>query len=159
MKARMTLERLREFTPRQDPALLPVKPLTPDNFAASGRKLSFYLTWSEVDSADGYQVAVMTGNDLANPELLIDVPGKSTMQWSYSVGDTALARTFSIHSYKDSITGERLYSEFFYPLRTATSTVDGGAADAAPSSPPAPSPSPDTGEGSGSPGGVEPVIV
>ena len=108
-----------------------------------------------MDNAGGYEIAVMTGNDLANPELLIEVPGKSTMQYTYSVGDVAIARTFSVHSYKDSVNGERLYSEFYYPLATATSKVDGGAADTTPVAPPAPAPSPDSGTGSGSPGGVD----
>lgn len=137
-----------------DLGTFPERPQTPANFQVDGRKLSFYVTWAKVDGVDGYQLAVMTGNDLANPQIIIEIPGKDTMQYSYTVGDTAVARTFSLQSYKNFGTGGRLYSEWFYPLRTATSKVDGGAADAAPIVPPAPAPTPDTVEYQGDIGGV-----
>lgn len=143
------LERL-----RTEINVLPARPLTPDNFQVEGRKLCYYLTWSRVESADGYQIAVMTGNDLANPQLLLEVSGRDTMQYTYTIGDNTAVRTFSIQSYKDSVSGERLYSEFFYPLRTATAKADGGAVDTAPIVPPAPAPTPDTTEYQGEPGGV-----
>lgn len=150
----LTLERS-----RTEISTFPFKPLTPDNFSVVGRKFGFYITWSKVDGVDGYQIAVMTGNDLSAPQLIIEVPGKDTMQYSYTVGDVAAARTFSVQSYKSSINGERLYSEWYYPLATATSKVDGGAADAAPVAPPAQAPTPDTGEFQGDPGGIPKIEV
>ena len=154
MKARLTLEHLHSLNPKQDPVFLPIRPQTPDNFQVEGRKLCYYITWSKVDGVDGYQIAVMTGNDLANPQLLITVPGKDALQYTYTIGDNAAVRTFSIQSYKDSISGERLYSEFFYPLQTATAKADGGAVDTAPIVPPSVPPTPDTIEYQGDPGGV-----
>lgn len=157
LRVSMTAEDLRRLSlERFNTAInvFPTKPQTPDNFAVEGRKLCFYITWSKVDGADGYQIAVMTGNDLANPQLLIDVPGKDGLQYTYTIGDNAAARTFSIQSYKDSVSGERLYSEFFYPLATATAKVDGGAADSAPVVPTSAPPTPDTTEFQGDPGGV-----
>jgi hypothetical protein len=154
LKAQLT-SRERDFArQRIHEQLIPERPKTPDNFTVLGLKFGFYITWSQVDSADGYEIAVMTGNDLANPELLIDVPGQATMQKTYTVGDVAIARTFTVHSYKNSVNGERLFSEFYYPFASATSKVDGGAADATPVSPPSPAPSPDSGESSGDPGGI-----
>lgn len=144
---------------RQEIASFPIRPQTPDNFSVTGKKFGYYLIWSRVDGVDGYQIAVMTGNDLSAPQLIIEVPGKDTMQFSYTVGDVAAARTFSVQSYKNSISGERLYSDWFYPLQTATSKVDGGAADAAPSTPPAPAPTPDTTEFPGDPSGVSSPTV
>ena len=157
MRANLSAAKIRDIyleRLRTEINVLPTRPLTPDNFQVEGRKLCYYITWSKVDNADGYQIAVMTGNDLANPQLLIEVPGKDALQFTYTIGDNAAARTFSIQSYKDSISGERLYSEFFYPLQTATAKADGGAADTAPIVPPSAPPTPDTTEFQGDPGGV-----
>lgn len=148
------LQRLQQEQERVELSLIPERPLTPANFTASGRKFGFICQWAKADGVDGYQLAVMTVQNLAAPQLLVDCPGKDTMNWEYFVGDVALTRYFSVQSYKNSVTGERLYSEWFYPIRSAVSKVDGGVADAAPTAPPAPAPSPDTTESQGDPAGI-----
>jgi hypothetical protein len=97
----------------------------------------------------------MTTQNLAAPDYLSPLlEGATTLNWEWFVGDVAATRQFSVQSFKRMQTGEILFSEFRYPLVTATSKVDGGAADSAPVAAPSAPVSPSTAEDQGDPGGV-----
>ena len=152
------LQKLQEERFRTEINVLPSKPLPPQFQKATGLKFGYRVEWAQVNGIDGYRVAVTSDNNLNAPQRMSPlIEGETTLEWTYFVGDQALARQFAVQSYKRSVNGELIFSEFRYPLVTATSKVDGGAADSAPGTSPSAPVSPTTSESSGSPGGVEPT--
>ena len=132
-----------------------IKPKPPVFVRATGLKLGFRVQWSQVDEADGYRVAMMTTNNLAAPDFLSAlIEGSTTLSWEWFIGDVAAASQFTVQSFKRMATGEILFSEFRYPFATATSKVDGGAADSAPAAAPSAPIAPSGEEDQGDPGGV-----
>lgn len=116
-------------------------PTKPDNIVVTGLKFGFRIQWSKVSGATGYQVAIMSGKNLAAPNLLPSVLGEDSMEDTYFVGDVALTRNFSVRAFSESTAGF-LFSEFT-EIKSGTSKVDGGASDGTPPDPPAPPPDPD----------------
>lgn len=116
------------------------RPLTPDNIIVLGLKFGFRVQWSRVDDVDGYRVAVLSNQNLESPDFIATVPGEQTLQWEYLAGDVAIAKYFAVQSYKGDLSSE------FTALATATSKVDGGAADSAPAIPPDQAQTPETSE-------------
>lgn len=132
-----------------------IKPRPPDFVSALGLKLGYRVQWSQADGVDGYRVAMMTTQNLAKPDYLSPLfEGNTTLNWEWFIGDVAAARQFSVQSFKRMTTGEILFSEFHYPLVTATSKVDGGAVDAAPTAAPSAPVTPSGAEDQGDPGGI-----
>jgi len=109
-------------------------PAKPDNIVVTGLKFGFRIQWSKVDGATGYQIAIMSGKNLAAPNLLPSVLGEDNMETTYFVGDVALTRNFAVQAFIQSTAGF-LYSGFT-EIKSGTSKVDGGASDSTPSDPP-----------------------
>ena len=118
------------------------RPAKPDNIVVAGLKLGFRIQWSKVNGATGYQIAVMTGNNLAAPNLFLTEIGEDSMERTYFVGDVAITRSFSVRAFTEGTSGFQ-YSEFT-EIKSGTSKVDGGASDGTPPDPPAPPPDPET---------------
>ena len=114
-------------------------PAKPDNIVVTGLKFGFRIQWSKVDGATGYQIAIMSGKNLAAPNLLPSVLGEDSMETIYFVGDVALTRNFAVQAFIQSTAGF-LYSGFT-EIKSGTSKIDGGASDGTPADPPAPPPS------------------
>lgn len=135
-----------------------IKPRPPDFVRALGLKFGFRVQWAQVDGCDGYRVAMMTTQNLAAPDYLSPlIEGSTTLNWEWFIGDVAAARQFTVQSFKRTPTGEILFSEFRYPLVSATSKVDGGAADSAPTATPSAPVSPSGAEDQGDPGGIRKI--
>ncbi len=117
------------------------KPAKPDNIVVTGLKFGFVIQWSKVSGTTGYQIAVMSGNNLAAPNLLLTEIGEDSMERPYFVGDVALTRNFAVRAFSESTAGFQ-FSEFT-EIKSGTSKVDGGAADGTPADPPAPPPDPE----------------
>lgn len=136
------LQRLRSSTKlSQSTGLTFAKPATPSNIVVAGLKFGFRIQWAKVSGATGYQIAVMTGNNLAAPNLLPSTLGENSMEDTYFVGDVALTRNFAVRAFNESTSGFQ-FSEFT-SIQSGTSKVDGGAADGTPPDPPAPPPDPE----------------
>lgn len=116
-------------------------PGKPDNIVVTGLKFGFRIQWSKVDGVSGYQIAIMTGNNLAAPNLLLTETGEDSMERTYFVGDVALTRSFAVRAFIETTAG-RQFSEFT-EIKSGTSKVDGGASDGTPADPPAPPPDPE----------------
>ncbi len=125
----------------QSTGLTFAKPTTPSNIVVTGLKFGFRIQWSKVGGATGYQIAVMTGNNLAAPNLLPSILGENSMEDTYFVGDVAITRNFAVRAFSESTAGFQ-FSEFT-EIKSGTSKIDGGAADGTPPDPPAPPPDPD----------------
>ena len=152
------LQKLQEDNSRFELHVFPENPFTPESLKVTGLKFGFRIEWSPVIGVDGYRVAMTTTNNLSSPDKLSPlIEGDTTLEYAWFVGDVAITRQFSVQSYKRSVTGELLFSNFRYPMVSATSKVDGGAGDSAPAAAPAVSPS--GGETSGNPGGVFCVLA
>ena len=138
--------------------LFPVTPEPPAFVKATAMIQANRVNWPQVDGADGYRVAAMpsTQLNLASPQKLYVVPDGQQLEYIEYVGDVATARGYSVQSFKKSVSGEVLYSEWAYPVVLATSKAVGGAADAAPVAPPSAPITPPTQGDPGDPGGVNP---
>ena len=137
-------EVLAQLTPtvfRESARLAPIRPETPLNVTALGLKFGFRIQWSKSDGAGGYNIAIMDDNNLDAPKLILSVMGSQSMDFTWFVGDVASTRQFSVQAFVD-YAGGRVVSEFSVPIE-ATSVVEGGAGDSAPTDPPS-NPIPDT---------------
>ena len=139
--------------------LFPAIPQPPAYVKATALIQAIRIEWPEVEGVDGYQVAAMPSTELnlASPQKLYTVSGGQQLGYVEYVGDVATARGYSVQSFKRSVSGETLYSEWAYPVVTATSKAVGGAADAAPPDPPSAPITPPVVGDSGDPGGVVPT--
>jgi len=129
-------------------SLAPAKPETPLNVTVLGLKFGFRIQWSKSDGASGYNIAIMTDNNLDAPKLILSTAGEESMDFTWFVGDVASTRQFSVQAYTD-YSGGRVISEYSVPAE-AISKVDGGASDSEPTDPPS---SPDPGDLPEKPGG------
>ncbi len=135
------LARLGTRKMRDTLALAPAKPETPLNVTSLGLKFGFRIQWSKVDGATGYNIAIMSDNNLNAPILILTVIGSQSMDFTYFVGDVAVTRQFSVQAFKE-YSGGRAVSEYSTPTSDVASKVDGGAGDSAPTAPPSnPTPS------------------
>ena len=154
------LQRIQTENARTEFNLLPELPKPPDTTKATGLKFGMRVEWSQVTGVDGYRVAVMTNNNLAAPDKLSPLlEGETTLEWVFFTGDVAIARQFTVQSFKRSVNGEILFSDFTRPFRSATSKIDGGAADSAPAASPSAPVAPRTESTPGDPGGVSPTRI
>ena len=127
------LQRLQEERTRFEYNLLPTMPTAPAKVSASGLKFGYRIQWPRVDGVSGYRVAMMSANNLESPQGLSPlIWGEETQEHTWFYGDTTLVRQFTVQSFKASVSGEMLFSDFTRPFASATSKADGGAADAAP---------------------------
>ena len=148
-----TLRELQDKLNVLDP--LPVRPVAPAKVTALGLKLAARIQWSRVEGVSGYRVAVMSTNNLHQPnELSPLLDGDETLSYVWYAGDVAVARQFTVQSFKRAANGEILFSDFTRPFVSATTKVDGGVADSAPTAAPSAPVSPATGGTVGDPGGI-----
>lgn len=156
----MDLQRLQQERMRTEYNLFPEKPQPPPQVSASGLKLGYRIQWPTVAGVSGYRVALMATNNLEDPEGLSPLLwGDQTSEYTWFYGDTTLARQFTVQSFKMSVSGEILYSEFVRPFASATSKADGGAVDAAPTAVQSEPTVPPDSRTPGDPGGVPPFNV
>ena len=136
--------------------LFPSLPTPPAFVRATALIQAIRVTWPQVEGVDGYRVAAMpsTQLNLAAPQKMYVIPDGQTLEYVEYLGDVATARGYSVQSFKRSVSGETLYSEWAYPVVTATSKAVGGAADSAPTAPPSAPISPQGPSFPGDPGGV-----
>ena len=134
--------------------VLSVPPKPPAKVSATGLKLGFRIQWPQVDGADGYRITMMRTNNFAAAEDQMEVSGEQTVGATWFYGDIAAVRQFTVQSFKRLNTGEKLYSEPVYPFASATSKVDGGAADSAAVAPQGEPIAPSGAEDAGDPGGI-----
>lgn len=132
----------------------PILPKSPAKVSATGLKLGFRIQWPQVDGVHGYRVTMMRTNNFAAAEDQKEVSGEQTVGTTWFYGDIAAVRQFTVQSFKRLNTGETLYSEPVYPFASATSKVDGGAADGAAVAPQAEPIAPSGAEDQGDPGGI-----
>lgn len=120
-------------------------PATPSGSVATGQQGLIRIQWAAVTNVDGYDVAIMTTPNLANPDVNIArVPGAKNREYVYPMGNSATLRYFAVRSYLSDV-----YSDWA-PIISATSVVFGAAESAppaAPSSPPSGSEPPPSGDG------------
>lgn len=152
------LVRLQQERARTEANLFPSPPQTPGMLKATALIQAIRVEWSQSEVADGYRVAAMpaTAQNLAAPQKLHTVEGGSNLEYVEYVGDVATARYYSVQAFKRSVSGEVAYSDWRYPLVTATSKAVGGAADSAPTAPPSAPIIPEDSGDPGDPGGVTP---
>ena len=148
-----TLRELRDRLDILDP--LPQRPQPPTKITVTGLKLAARVQWSRVEGVSGYRVAVMSTNNLHAPNELLWIEGDETLNYVWYSGDVAVTRQFTVQSFKRSANGEILFSDFTRPFVSATTKVDGGAADSAPAAAPSAPISPATSGTPGSPGGID----
>jgi len=135
---------------------LAILPHAPATMKATGLKLSNRVEWSQDVGCDGYRVAAMpsTALNLSAPQKLFTVQGETALEFIENVGDVATLRYYSVQSFKRTNAGETYFSEWHYPLVSATSKTDGGAVDTAPTAPPSAPIVPEDSGTPGDPGGV-----
>lgn len=146
------LSRLGSNKLTQSLSLSPAKPETPLNVTVIGLKFAFRIQWSKVDGASGYFIAIMDDNNLDAPKLIESVIGSESMDKTWFVGDVAITRQFSVQTFID-YSGGRIFSDYSAPV-SATSKIDGGASDSAPTDPPS-SPTPSAPESPETPEGTD----
>jgi len=105
-------------------------PQPPLNVKATGKEGYIILQWRPTSSADSYEIAVMSNQNLAAPDLgIITVSGGSSSQFTYHVGNVALLRYFAIRSKNVQAASE------FSPIVSATSILTSGVGGAEPDAP------------------------
>lgn len=153
----LTIKDLKEMQLKNvafDLGVIPERPGPVATFSVSGIKFGFRAVWSRAIGADGYEILIAAGNNMSAPEKKIEVAGGNTMDVTYFVGDHVLARTFTIHPFKNYSSEGRIYGNLFYPFQSATSKGAAGAADTAPLVAPTPTTPPSTEGTPTDPGGI-----
>lgn len=110
-------------------------PQIPTGVVATGQQGIIRVQWAVTDNVDGYDVAIMTTQNLANPDVNIArVPGSKNREYVYPMGNSATTRYFAVRSFVSEV-----YSNWS-SIVSATSVVF-GAAESAPPAPPSNPPS------------------
>jgi len=103
----------------------------------TGQQGLLRVQWITVPNVEGYDIAIMTTPNLANPDINVSrVPGQSCREFVYPCGNVALTRYFAVRSFLGGFV-----SAWTSPV-VGTSVVY-GAPESAPPSPPANPPSGD----------------
>lgn len=152
----VTMEQLRAMDPTRwpTPTKLPIGQPIPQvtSVQATGKEGFFIIQWAPLNGVQGYRIAVMSDNNLANPNIGMFVAyGAATARYDYLVGNIALTRQFAVQAFREDEYGP------FSTIVSATSrlTTDAGSAEPTnPASSPTSSPPP-SGGGYGGGGGGE----
>ena len=105
-------------------------PDKPDTMVVHGQQGLIRVQWSPVLGVDGYDVAVMTDQNLGAPDINIERQmGDKNREFSYQTGNASITRYFSVRAFKSGY-----FSDWLSPV-AGTSAVFG-----APESPPPTSP-------------------
>jgi hypothetical protein len=120
-------------------------PAIPTGVVATGQQGIIRVQWSPQVNVEGYDIAIMTAPNLANPDVNIArAHGAKNREYVYPMGNSATTRYFAVRAYLDDV-----YSDWS-SIVNATSVVF-AAVEAAPPTPPANPPSsyepPPTGSG------------
>ena len=106
--------------------LVGLLPTTPLNVKATGERMLIRVQWAEASDVDGYRVAVMTNQNLANPDIgLFTVEGAKQREFVYNTGNNALTRFFAVQSFLGGAFSE--FSPVVSSISTRTSNNDSGA--------------------------------
>ena len=90
------------------PKVVGDKPVIPVNVTATGERNLIRIQWAPDSANDGYRVAVMTDQNLENPNVgMFVVAGGKALEYVYPTGNNALTRFFAVQAF---IEGE--FSEF-----------------------------------------------
>ena len=120
-------------------------PIIPTGLTVTGQQGLIRTQWAPVFGVDGYDVAIMTTQNLATPDVTIERKiGDKCREHVYSTGNVAITRYFAVRSF---IAG--FYSDWSAPV-SGTSAVFGAvesAPPAPPSNPPSSSEPPPSGSG------------
>lgn len=112
-------------------------PTAPASLAVTGQQGLIRVQWASVTGVDGYDIAIMTSPNLANPDVNIERKmGENNREFVYPTGNVALTRYFSVRSIR---------SNFVSPWTAPVSglSVVFGSPESAPPSPPSNPPSSD----------------
>lgn len=124
-------------------------PPIPHGVVATGQQGIIRVQWATTDNVDGYDIAIMTTQNLANPDVNIArAPGAKNREYVYPMGNSATLRYFAVRSYISGV-----YSDWS-SIVSATSvvfTTAESAPPAAPVNPPSGTEPPPTGSGSNAP--------
>ena len=104
-----------------------------EQLAVQGRQGLFHLTWIRMIEVDGYIIEVFSDSAATSLVLSRVLPGASTVQWQYPVGNVAITRYFRVTPYIQRASGG-------IKLGTPSTLVSGlsvayGAGEAAPTAP------------------------
>ena len=112
-------------------------PPIPTGVVATGQQGIIRVQWAIAGNVDGYDIAIMTSPNLANPDVNIArAHGPKNREYVYPMGNSATLRYFAVRSYLADV-----YSAWS-PIVSATS-VAFGAVEGAPPAPPVNPPSGD----------------
>jgi len=110
----------------------PIIPTAPQVTGAQGL---IRIQWATVDGVEGYDIAIMTTPNLANPDVNIQrVMGEKSREFVYSTGNVAITRYFSVRTFLSG------YFSDWCPPVSGTSVVF-GTTESDPPSPPVNPPS------------------
>lgn len=105
-------------------------PPVPGGVAATGQQGIIRIQWASIANVDGYDVAIMTTQNLANPDVNIArCMGAKCREYVYPMGNSATLRYFAVRSFLSDIFSD------WSSIVSATSVVF-GAAESAPPAPP-----------------------
>lgn len=115
------------------PPVFPVQgnpPKPPLNVKATGKEGYIIVQWKPTGTADSYQVAIMSDQNLAAPNQgVVTVAGGQTSRYEYHVGNVVLTRYFAVRSLNAQAVSE------FSSIVSAASALTGGAGAAEPAAP------------------------
>lgn len=114
-----------------------IPPPIPSGVVVTGQQGLLRVQWTPQVNVDGYDIAVMTTQNLAAPDINIERKvGSKCREFVYPTGNVALTRYFAVRSFLSDV-----YSGWS-PIVTGLSVVF-GAPESAPPSPPVNPPSGD----------------
>lgn len=151
----ITMEQLRAIDPTRYPTPtklivgLPLQQVT--SVQVTGKEGFFIIQWAPQTNVQGYRIAVMSDNNLANPNIGMFVAyGAPTARYDYMVGNIALTRNFAVQAFREDEFGP------FSVIKSATSSLMTAAGSTEPTNPasaPASNPPPPGGGFGGGGGG------
>lgn len=108
----------------QPPPKVPTAPVV------TGQQGLLRIQWITVAGVDGYDVAIMTNQNLAAPDINIArVTGDKQREWVYQTGNVAVTRYFAVRTFAGGF-----FSDWTVPV-AGTSAVFGAPESAPPSAP------------------------
>ena len=106
------------------------KPTAPTGLTVTGFQGGIRVQWAPTLGVDGYEIAVMTNQNLAAPDVTImGMWGDKNREWMYLTGNVAVTRYFAIRSVTANVESD------WSSIASATSVVYGATESAPPTSP------------------------
>ena len=118
------LQQLRgTFKMSQETSLVDIKPSIPEDLTALQRVNNIVFQWKVVSGVDGYDLALATDKDLANPEFIVRIPGSKNINYPFYTGNRSITYNGWIRSYLGQEASE--FSELVSGTSIASSQIPG----------------------------------